>query len=102
MARTRSQAQKASSLDPLPYGWFLFFGVFEPVSTCLGAYFALFDTEQFYSDLVPADYKRTSSLSGLGAKIGVDVGSIDDEARMGTAQLGSCEYFEAGLFGQKW
>lgn len=86
----------ALSYDPLPTFWYVFFGIVEPVSTLAGAYHAILKPTEFYHDLIPKDYKSTSGFisSVVGEVTGglVGRGQIPDEAKMGLAQLGSCEF----------
>ncbi|CAO1627837.1 unnamed protein product [Jaminaea pallidilutea] len=83
-------------LNPLPFSWYLFFGILEPLSTIGGAAMALFQSDNFYHDLVPLDFKSSSGVvkSFVGEATGgvLGAGPLPDEARMAVAQLGSC-YF---------
>lgn len=85
----------AQQLNPLPFSWYLFFGVLEPLSTIGGAAMALFQSDNFYHDLVPLDFKSTSGVvkSFVGEATGgvLGAGPLPDEARMAVAQLGSCQ-----------
>lgn len=86
-----------SQLTPLPAPWYIFFGLLEPVSTLAGAYFALLDTDGFYRDLIPLEMKGSAAAFVKGVVGEATGGALlsgkpSDEARMGLAQLGSCEY----------
>lgn len=95
-----SSSTSLPPFDPLPLPWFIFFAFIEPLTTCAGAYVAIFTPEQFYHDLIPQAFRGgLASAGGVKAALkGVTGGSstsllaLGEEGRVAVSQLGSCEW----------
>ncbi|PWN54237.1 hypothetical protein IE53DRAFT_337431 [Violaceomyces palustris] len=74
--------------DPLPFHWYAFFGILEPISVLAGSYYATFLPTKYYFELIPDPFL----LSLKDASTPDHLEGISDNARMALGQLGSC-YF---------
>lgn len=94
-----SSSTSLPPLDPLPLPWFVFFAFVEPITTCAGAYVAIFTPEQFHHDLIPQAFRGTLTGEGIKATLKSVTGAssasilaLGEEGRVAVSQLGSCEW----------
>jgi hypothetical protein len=92
----------------LPLGWYVFFGIVEPISVLAGCVYATFYQSNYHNELIPKGYaqraiagiavegaKKSIWKAGTAAKTVISTstgGQLDAASRMALAQLGSC-YF---------
>lgn len=109
----RSSTSNASSngnngRTSLPLGWYIFFGIVEPISVLAGCVYATFFQSNYHDELIPKGYaqRAIAGIAVKGAKKSVwkagsvaktviatsTAGQLDSASQMALAQLGSC-YF---------
>lgn len=92
----------------LPLGWYVFFGIVEPISVLAGCVYATFFQSNYHNELIPKGYaqkaiagvvvqgaKKSVFKAGSAAKTAIitsTAGQLDAASQMALAQLGSC-YF---------
>lgn len=92
----------------LPLGWYIFFGIVEPISVLAGCVYATFLQNNYHNELIPSGYakraiagiavqgtKKSIWKAGSATKTMIatsTAGQLDSASRMALAQLGSC-YF---------
>ncbi|EST09835.1 hypothetical protein PSEUBRA_000224 [Kalmanozyma brasiliensis GHG001] len=77
---------KPIAAEALPYHWYLFFGILEPLSVLAGAVYAILLPERYNHELIPPAFFPASTLQNSLRQAGV----LTDATRMALGQLGSC------------
>ncbi|EPQ32253.1 uncharacterized protein PFL1_00450 [Pseudozyma flocculosa PF-1] len=72
--------------DPLPFHWYFFFGILEPISVLAGAYYAIGLPERYHYELIPHAFLLPAQVQTLLK----NATTLSDNARMALGQLGSC------------
>lgn len=75
---------------PLPTFYYLFFGLFEPSLTLIGAYLAIFTPGQYASDLLPAGVERVTAVLGDTIRGQMIIGGL------GSCELALTEHASSG------
>jgi hypothetical protein len=80
----------AGARTPLPFHWYVFFGIVEPISVLAGCVYAIVFQENYYGELVPLGYlRKASALSATTATKGKSSWKLGAQAAKGAASAAS-------------